>query len=95
MQERLAGQFLSDLRCLDLRKWWIKMARIVAGVGVPHTPMFPATVRVGDPENETARMYQRVKEQLDEVRTSFSIIIPLSAWELQNRRRARTTIRPG
>jgi gallate dioxygenase len=67
MQERLAGQFLSDLRCLDLRKWWIKMARIVAGVGVPHTPMFPATVRVGDPENETARMYQRVKEQLDEV----------------------------
>lgn len=44
------------------------MARMVAGVGVPHTPAFPANVPVGDPGNETSRFFQRVADQLRAVR---------------------------
>lgn len=43
------------------------MAQIVAGVGVPHTPAFPAAVAVDDPDDETSRFYRRVADALDGV----------------------------
>jgi gallate dioxygenase len=43
------------------------MARIVAGIGVPHTPTFPSNVAVGDATDETSRYFQQVADQLDEV----------------------------
>ncbi|MFI8794149.1 hypothetical protein [Streptomyces sp. NPDC055105] len=42
------------------------MAQIVAGVGVPHTPAFPANVDVGDKTDETSRYFQNVADQLAE-----------------------------
>ena len=41
------------------------MAKIVAGVGVPHTPTFPTLVAPNDPNNETSRYFQRVAKQLE------------------------------
>jgi gallate dioxygenase len=43
------------------------MARIVAGIGVPHTPAFGANVTVGDPDDETAQLFERIADQLDGV----------------------------
>jgi hypothetical protein len=50
------------------------MARIVAGVGVPHTPAFPARVRVGDEADETSRLFQRVADQLDQARPDVIVM---------------------
>jgi aromatic ring-opening dioxygenase catalytic subunit (LigB family) len=50
------------------------MARIVAGLGVPHTPAFPAMVRLDDPENETSRFFQRVAQRLDEARPDVIVV---------------------
>jgi Catalytic LigB subunit of aromatic ring-opening dioxygenase len=40
------------------------MAEIVAAMGVPHTPMFPALVARLGPECEVARLYAEVARQL-------------------------------
>ena len=40
------------------------MAEIVAGFGVPHTPMFPALVAREGPASETAQLYRNVAEHL-------------------------------
>lgn len=40
------------------------MARIVAGIGVPHTPFFPSTVAVDDATSETSRFYRQLADQL-------------------------------
>ncbi len=39
------------------------MAEIVAGIGVPHTPAFPALVAKQGPDCETARLYAEIAEQ--------------------------------
>lgn len=49
------------------------MATIVAGVGVPHTPTFPSTVGLDDP-GETAQLFRRMREQLDEVRPDVAVM---------------------
>ena len=43
------------------------MARIVAGIGVPHTPLFPSRVAVDDENDETSRYFREIAERLDRV----------------------------
>jgi gallate dioxygenase len=50
------------------------MARIVAGLGVPHTPTFPSTIEVNDPGDETSRFFQRVADRLKEVRPDVIVV---------------------
>jgi Catalytic LigB subunit of aromatic ring-opening dioxygenase len=50
------------------------MAEIVAGVGVPHTPTFPSTVRRGDPDDETAQHFSRIERMLDETRPDMLLM---------------------
>lgn len=41
------------------------MAELVAAVGVPHTPMFPAWVQQGGVHQETAALYEAVRRALE------------------------------
>jgi len=41
------------------------MGEIVAGFGVPHTPMFPALVARDGPQCETAQLFRTVAEHLE------------------------------
>jgi hypothetical protein len=50
------------------------MAEIVAGFGVPHTPMFPALVAREGPQCETAQLYRSVAEHLESVRPDALIV---------------------
>lgn len=50
------------------------MGEIVAGFGVPHTPMFPALVAREGPQCETARLYRAVAEHLDAIRPDALIV---------------------
>lgn len=50
------------------------MAEIVAGFGVPHTPMFPELVEREGPECETARLYRAVGEHLDAVQPDVLVV---------------------
>ena len=50
------------------------MARIVAGIGVPHTPTFPSTVAVDDATNETSRYFQQLADQLGAVRADVLLM---------------------
>jgi hypothetical protein len=50
------------------------MAHIVAGFGVPHTPMFPALVAREGPQCETAQLYRAVAEHLDAVRPDALVV---------------------
>lgn len=43
------------------------MGEIVAGFGVPHTPMFPALVAREGPQGETARLFRAVAEHLEAI----------------------------
>src|SRR5262249_13431314 len=49
------------------------MAEIVAGFGVPHTPMAPAQVQQ-DPGGETAQLYRAVAEHLDAVQPDVLVV---------------------
>jgi len=49
------------------------MAEIVAGFGVPHTPMAPAQVQQ-DPSGETAQLYRAVAEHLDAVQPDVLVV---------------------
>ena len=40
------------------------MAQIVAGLGVPHTPIFPHFVKRDGPDCETARLFGAQKNEL-------------------------------
>ena len=40
------------------------MATIVAGFGVPHTPVFPFFVKRDGPDCETAKLFAAQKEEL-------------------------------
>src|ERR1700722_12013314 len=50
------------------------MANIVAGFGVPHTPVFPFFVKRDGPESETAKLFAAQKEQLAAVRPDVVVM---------------------
>src|ERR1700683_1190931 len=50
------------------------MANIVAGFGVPHTPVFPFFVKRDGPESETAKLFVAQKEQLAAVRQDVIVM---------------------
>jgi gallate dioxygenase len=50
------------------------MANIVAGFGVPHTPVFPFFVKRDGPESETAKLFAAQKEQLAAVRPDVIVM---------------------
>lgn len=50
------------------------MAEIVAGFGVPHTPMFPALVAREGPQSETAQLFREVAEHLRAVQPDVLVI---------------------
>ena len=50
------------------------MARIVAGFGVPHTPVFPFFVKRDGPDCETAKLFAAQKEQLAAARPDVIVM---------------------
>jgi protocatechuate 4,5-dioxygenase beta chain len=50
------------------------MAEIVAGIGVPHSPHYPAQIARDGPQ-ETARLYREVKVHLDAARADAIVVI--------------------
>src|SRR5579864_2564166 len=50
------------------------MAEIVAGFGVPHTPMFPSLVAREGPQSETAQLFREVAEHLRAVQPDVLVI---------------------
>jgi gallate dioxygenase len=50
------------------------MAQIVAGFGVPHTPVFPFFVRRDGPDCETAKLFAAQKEQLAAARPDVIVM---------------------
>jgi hypothetical protein len=50
------------------------MAQIVAGFGVPHTPIFPFVVKRDGPDCETAKLFAAQKEQLAAVRPDVIVM---------------------
>jgi aromatic ring-opening dioxygenase catalytic subunit (LigB family) len=50
------------------------MAQIVAGFGVPHTPIFPHFVKRDGPDCEIARLFGAQKEQLAEARPDIIVM---------------------
>lgn len=49
------------------------MATVVAGIGVPHTPIFPSTVALDD-AGTTARFFAQIRGQLDEARPDVLVM---------------------
>ena len=49
------------------------MAQLVAGIGVPHSPHYPAQIARDGPE-ETARLYREVASHLDAARADAIIV---------------------
>ena len=50
------------------------MANIVAGFGVPHTPVFPFFVKRDGPDCETAKLFAAQQEQLAAVRPDVIVM---------------------
>lgn len=50
------------------------MARLVAGLGVPHTPMFPDLVLREGPTSETGGFYRQVAERLEAARPDLLVV---------------------
>ena len=50
------------------------MANIVAGFGVPHTPVFPFFVKRDGPDCETAKLFAAQKEHLAAVRPDVIVM---------------------
>lgn len=50
------------------------MGEIVAGFGVPHTPMFPALVEREGPQCETAQLYRTVAQHLEAVKPDALVV---------------------
>ena len=50
------------------------MANVVAGFGVPHTPVFPFFVKRDGPDCETAKLFAAQKEQLAAVRPDVIVM---------------------
>src|ERR1700691_6303256 len=51
-----------------------EMANIVAGFGVPHTPVFPFFVKRDGPESETAKLFAAQKNELAAVRPGVIVM---------------------
>lgn len=51
------------------------MAQIVAGFGVPHTPVFPALVKRNGPDCEEAVLYREVATHLEAVKADALILV--------------------
>ena len=51
------------------------MAQIIAGFGVPHTPVFPSRVKAAGPQCEEARLYAEIEHHLDAVRPDALLLI--------------------
>lgn len=51
------------------------MAEIVAGFGVPHTPVFPSVVKRKGPDCEEAMLYGEVRQHLESVNPDALIIV--------------------
>lgn len=51
------------------------MAEIIAGFGVPHTPVFPSLVERKGPDCEEARLYAEIKQHLDAVKPDAIVLI--------------------
>jgi protocatechuate 4,5-dioxygenase beta chain len=50
------------------------VARIVAGVGVPHSPGYPAQVERGGPNSQIAQLYREVASRLESVHPDLLVI---------------------
>jgi hypothetical protein len=50
------------------------VAEIVAGIGVPHTPMFPEQVERDGPQCETAQLYRAVAQHLEAVQPDVLVV---------------------
>jgi protocatechuate 4,5-dioxygenase beta chain len=50
------------------------MAEIVAGIGVPHTPVFPAQVAKKGPDCEEARLYGEIEAHLSEAKADAILL---------------------
>src|SRR5579864_4173301 len=50
------------------------MARIVAGLGLPHSPSYPAQVAREGPASETGQLFQEVARRLDAVRPDLLVV---------------------
>jgi len=50
------------------------MAKIVATFGVPHTPAFPALVARDGPDCETARLYARQRQHLEDLKPDLLVM---------------------
>ena len=50
------------------------MAQIVAGFGVPHTPIFPFLVKRDGPHCETAKLFEAQREQLAAARPDIIVM---------------------
>jgi protocatechuate 4,5-dioxygenase beta chain len=50
------------------------VADIVAGFGVPHTPMFPSLVAREGPQSETAQLFRAVAEHLEAVQPDALVV---------------------
>lgn len=50
------------------------MARIVAGLGLPHSPGYPALVAREGPASETAQLYQEVAKRLDAAQPDLMVV---------------------
>ena len=50
------------------------MARIVAGLGLPHSPGYPARVAREGPASETAQLYREVARRLDAARPDLMVV---------------------
>ncbi len=51
------------------------MAEIVAGFGVPHTPVFPSVVKRNGPDCEEALLFAEVRQNLEAVKADALILI--------------------
>src|SRR4030095_2819429 len=54
--------------------WELRMAELVAVIGVPHSPHYPAQIAKDGPE-ETARLFREVKAHLDAARADAIVVI--------------------
>ena len=50
------------------------MARVVAGLGLPHSPGYPAQVEREGPSSETAQLYAQVAQRLEAVRPDVMVV---------------------